>query len=58
MGWSPSEAPCACGSQDDEVRGVSSIRRMPFRAHGYVTQLTNMRATAKQRGCDRVESDK
>ena len=44
--------------QDDEGKRESNIRRMLFRAHGRVTQLTNMRATAKQRGCDRGESDK
>jgi len=38
--------------RDDEVRGESKVRRMPLRAQGgRVTRLTNMRATAKQRGC-------
>ncbi len=56
----PSKAPCARGLslRDNEERGVSRIRRMPLRIHGCVMQLRNMRATAKQKGCDRGKSDK
>ncbi len=44
--------------QDNEEKRESNIRRMLFRGRGHVTQLTNMRETAKQRGCDRGKSDK
>ena len=46
----PSPAPCArrvCALRDNEERGVSKIRRMPLRVHGYDTQFINMRVTAK-----------
>ena len=39
--------------RDDEGKRQSKIRRILFRARGRVTQPTNMRATAEQRGCDR-----
>ena len=57
----PSPAPCArrvCALRDNEERGVSKIRRMPLRVHGYDTQFVNMRVTAKQSDCDREERDK
>ena len=64
--------PGSSGFRDDEaggtglrIRGRSPalpwdrrIRRMPLRGRGHVTQLTNMRVTAKQRGCDRGKRDK
>ena len=54
MGTGPSEAPAPALGQDDEVRGESksSADAPPYRLRAR-TQLTNMRATAKQRGCDR-----
>lgn len=40
-------------ARDNEEKRKSNLRRMLFREHGRVTQLTNMRVTAKQSGCDR-----
>lgn len=40
-------------ARDNEEKRGSNLRRMLFRGHGRVTQPTNMRATAKQRGCGR-----
>ncbi len=50
----------ACGivPQADEVGSLSKIRRVLPRGRGYVTQLANMRVTAKQKSCDRGESGK
>lgn len=41
--------------QDDEEERESKVRRMLSRALRARTQLTNTRATAEQRGCDRRE---
>lgn len=62
MGKSPSQSAMCLQSkntlQDNEEKSLSKIRRMLFRVRGHVTQPANMRATAKQRGCDRGKSDK
>ena len=54
MGRGPSEAPAPAFRRDDEVRGESKVSADAppcwIRAR---TQPVNMRATAKQRGCDR-----
>ena len=55
----PTGAPAPACGQDDEEERVSKIRRVLSRtASGCVRQLTNMRATAKQRDRDRKKSDK
>ena len=55
----PTGAPAPACGQDDEEERVSKIRRMLSRtASGYVRQFTNMRATAKQRGCRRRRKDR
>ena len=55
----PTGAPAPACGQDDEEERVSKIRRVLSRtAFGCVRQLTNMRATAKQRGCRRRRKDR
>ena len=55
----PTGAPAPACGQDDEEERVSKIRRVLSRtASGCVRQLTNMRATAKQRGCRRRRRDR
>ena len=55
----PTGAPAPACGQDDEEERVSKIRRVLSRAaSGCVRQFTNMRATAKQRGCRRRRKDR
>jgi len=50
---SRSASACLIGQDDEEERESKiSAEALPYRS-GCVTQLTNMRATAKQRGSDR-----
>ena len=51
-------APGPDSGRDDEERGVSKISADAPPYPRVRTQLTNMRATAKQRGCDRDKSDR
>ena len=54
MGKGPSEAPAPAFRRDNEARGVSNCSAdAPPRRLRARTQPANMRATAKQRGCDR-----
>lgn len=55
MGFLPSEAPVPAGRQDDEAERDRNIRRMRSRCPRQCHTVRNMRATAKQRGCDREE---
>lgn len=50
-------APEPVSGQDDEERGVSRFSADAPPYPRVRTQLTNMRATAKQKGCDREKSD-
>ena len=54
MGIPPSEAP-APALRDDEAERDRRIRRMRSRCPRQCDTVRNMRATAKQRGCDREE---
>lgn len=59
MGTAHHKAPCARGENAAGRRGeefIEIFRRMLFRGRGHVTQPTNMRATAKQKGCDRAKA--
>ena len=55
MGFLPSEAPVPA-MQDDEAERDRSFRRMRSRCPRQCDTVRNMRATAKQRDCDREEN--